>query len=75
MDTIESVVLRQQLDSAVRGAVQQAARVRHLTERLDNARTLAVKLEAQLDGFAADLAAWRRLPWWRRVWRALRGRL
>ncbi len=75
MSALDVAVLRQQLDNAARGAVQQAARVRHLTERLDNARTLAVKLEAQLDGFAADLAAWRRLPWWRRVWRALRGRL
>ncbi len=75
MDTIESVVLRQQLDSAVRGAVQQAARVRHLTEQLDDARVTAVKLEAQLEGFVADLAAWRRLSWWRRAWRAMRGRL
>lgn len=75
MSALDVAVLRLRLDNAERGAVQQAARVRHLTERLDNARTLAVKLEAQLDGFAADLAAWRRLPWWRRTWRALRGRL
>lgn len=75
MSAHDVAVLRQQLDNAVRGAVQQAARVRHLTEQLDNARTLAVKLEAQLEGFAADLADWRQLPWWRRTWRALRGRL
>lgn len=63
------------LSSAVRGAVQQVARVRRLTERLDALRNDLFDAHHKHDSLLAEIDCWRRLPWWRRAWRALRGRL
>lgn len=67
-NTVETAALRATLNSV-------NARLIAVTAELTRVRRVADELAKTLDSAASEFAAWRALPWWRRVWRAMRRRL